>query len=159
VCPIPYVLSGEISYNVDNQICQMPLQLSFLTIYNALCVYIIPISLIVLIYFKLVRYVRDMSKHVTPVNTILRAQRELKMVRRIVILITGVATIGFPYALFIFMSFFTTPPKYHFRIAYIFNDASLAFVMVVLFEFTDQLKMSITKRIPGQAHIILPAIT
>ena len=26
-------------------------------------------------------------------------------------------TAGFPYALFVFISFFTTPPKYHFRIA------------------------------------------
>ena len=137
----------------------MPLRLSFLTIYNALCVYMIPISLTVLIYFKLVRYVREMSKHVTTANTLFRAQRELKMVRRSSYSCYWCCNDWFSICtMLIFISFFTTPPKYHFRIAYIFVDVSLAFVMVVLFQFTDQLKTSITKRIHGQANVILPAI-
>ncbi len=158
VCPIPYLLTNAIQYNVDNQICQLPLGLSFLTIYNVLCVYTIPISLIVLIYFKLVRYVRGMSKRVTVVNTLYRAQRELKMVRRIVILVVGITTIGFPYALFVFLSLFTNPPKYHFRIAYIFVDASLTFVMIAMFQFTEPLKTSIMKKINGRGNAIVPAI-
>jgi hypothetical protein len=158
VCPIPYILTNEIKYNVDNQACQMPLRLSFLTIYNALCVYMIPIALIIFIYFKLVRYVKEMSKHVTPVNTLFRAERELKMVRRIVILVVGIITTGFPYAIFVFMSFFTSPPKYHFRIAYIFVDVSLAFVLIALFQFTEQLKTSIKKAISRRINPILPTI-
>ncbi|CAF1039421.1 unnamed protein product [Rotaria sordida] len=152
VCPLPYILNNEIKYNINNQICQMPLQLSFLTIYNALCVYVIPISLTMLIYFKLVRYVQDMRKHITPINILYRAQRELKMFRRLVILVMGIAMIGFPYALFIFISFFTIPPKYHFRIAYIFVDTSMAFVMIALFQFTEPLKTSIMKRVTRQAN-------
>ncbi|CAF1181561.1 unnamed protein product [Rotaria sordida] len=159
ICPLPYVFSHEIKYNIDNQICQIPLQLSFLTIYNALCVYMIPVLLIILIYFKLVRYIQDMRKHVTPANILYRAQLELKMVRRIVILVMGIVTIGFPYALFVFISFFTTPPKYHFRIAYIFVDTSMAFVMIALFQFTEPLKISIMKRIIRQTNVIVPAIT
>jgi hypothetical protein len=159
ICPIPYIVTGAIIYNVDNQICQMPLQLSFLTIYNVLCVYMIPISLIVLIYFKLVRHTREMSKRVTPANTLIRVERELKMVRRIVILVVGVTTIGFPYAVLILISFFTSPPKYHFRIAYIFVDVSLAFVMMALFQFTDPLKTSILKKLNGRANTITPTIT
>ncbi|CAF4769894.1 unnamed protein product, partial [Rotaria sp. Silwood2] len=114
---------------------------------------------VMLIYFKLIRYVQDMSKHVIPTNTLYRAQRELKMVRRIVILIMGIVTIGFPYALFIFISFFTTPPKYHFRIAYIFVDTSLAFVMIALFQFTEPLKISIMKRITRQVNVVIPTLT
>ncbi|CAF1434458.1 unnamed protein product [Rotaria sordida] len=159
ICPLPYILNHEIKYNIDNQICQMPLQLSFLTIYNALCVYMIPVSLTILIYFKLVRYVQDMRKHITSANILYRAQNELKMVRRIVILVMGIVTIGFPYALFIFISFFTTPPKYHFRIAYIFIDTLMAFVMIALFQFTEPLKISIMKRITRQANAIIPVIT
>jgi hypothetical protein len=159
ICPIPYIVTGEIIYNVDNQICQMPLQLSFLTIYNALCVYTIPISLIMLIYCKLVRHIREMSKRVTPANTLIRAERELKMVRRIVILVISLTTIGFPYAMLILISFFTSPPKYHFRIAYIFVDVSLAFVMMALFQFTDPLKTSILKKLNGRANTITPTIT
>ena len=40
----------------------MPLRLSFLTIYNARCVYTVSMFLTVLIHFKLVRHVRAMSK-------------------------------------------------------------------------------------------------
>ncbi|CAF0888361.1 unnamed protein product [Rotaria sp. Silwood1] len=158
VCPLPYVLNHEIEYNIDNQICQMSLKLSFLTVYNVLCVYMVPVSLIMLVYFKLVRYVQDMSKNVTPANTLCRAQKELKMVRRIVILVMGIVTIGFPYALFVFISFFTAPPKYHFRIAYIFVDTSLTFVMIALFQFTEPLKISIIKRITRQTNIVIPTI-
>ena len=158
LCPILYVLTDVIKYNADNQICQMPLGLSFFNIYNAFCVYLIPISLTVLIYFKLVRYVKKTSKNVTSIYTLARAQRELKMVRHIVILLSGVATIGFPYAIFIFLSFFTTPPNYHFRIAYIFVNVSLAFVMIAIFQFTEPLKTSIMKIISGRRNGIVPTI-
>jgi hypothetical protein len=158
ICPIPYLLIGAIIYNVDNQICQMPLRLSFLAIYNAFCVYMIPVLLTMLIYFKLVRYVKEMSKRVTIANTLHRAQQELKMVRRIVILIIGIVTIGFPYAFFVFLSFFTTPPKYDFRIAYIFVDGSLAFVMIALFKFTESLKASIIKKMVDRTNMVMPTI-
>jgi hypothetical protein len=158
ICPIPYLLTGAIIYNVNNQICQMPLRLSFLAIYNAFCVYMIPVLLTMLIYFKLVRYVKEMSKRVTIANTLHRAQQELKMVRRIVILIIGIVTIGFPYAFFVFLSFFTTPPKYDFRIAYIFVDGSLAFVMIALFKFTESLKASIIKKMVDRTNMVMPTI-
>jgi hypothetical protein len=158
VCTIPYVITNEIKYNTDNQICQMPLQLSFLTIYNAMCVYMIPISLTMLLYYKLVRYVHKMGERATPMNTLSRAQRELRMVRRIVILISSVAAIGFPYALFIFVSFFTSPPKYHFRIAYIFVDLSLLFVVAGLFRFTEPLRTSITKGMKTRVNAVIPMV-
>ncbi len=159
VLATPYILTGAIIYDVNNQICQMPLRLDFLTIYNALGVYIIPVSLIVFIYYKIVRYVKEMSKNITTANTLTRAQRELKMIRQIVILVNGVATIGFPYALLILISFFTPAPKYDFRIAFIFIDVSSAFVMIALFNFTEPLKTSIMKKVNGRANMIIPAIT
>ena len=144
--PLPFLLLNEIVYTVDSQICQMVLRFSFLAIYNALFVYTVPISLTIFVYIKLVRYVQEMFKHVIPANTKKRAERELRMVRRIVILVLGVVTTGFPYAVFIFMSLFTVPPRYHFRIAYIFVNVSLAFVMIALFQFTEQLKASLIRK-------------
>jgi hypothetical protein len=44
VFAIPFILTGRIKYNLNNQICQMPLQLSFFAIYNALGVYLFQIS-------------------------------------------------------------------------------------------------------------------
>ncbi|CAF2718104.1 unnamed protein product [Rotaria sp. Silwood2] len=83
------------------------------------------------IYLKLVRYVQGMSKCVTPANILARAKRELRMGQRTVILVTILLALGVPYTIIIFMPFFTNPPKYHFRIAFIFIDVSLAFVMII----------------------------
>jgi hypothetical protein len=111
------------------------------------------------IYFKLLLYVHEMSKHVTPINTLFRAQRQLKIVQRIVILITIILILGLPYGVFTLMSFFTSPPKYHFRIAYIFIDVSLVFVMIALFQFTDPLKASIVKGIKRRPNRAVAALT
>jgi len=156
--PTVFMFTNEIIYNFDNQICQIPLGFSFFVIYGLFCMHLIPVSMIMLIYFKLVRYVRAMSKRVTPVNILLRAQRDLKMVQRTVILIGILLIPGIPFTLFIFMSFFTNPPKYHFRIAYLFLDASLIFVMIALFQFNDPLKSSIMKKIKGKPNIVVAAI-
>jgi len=156
--PLPYMFNNEIIYDVNNQICQLPFRLSFSLIYMSNCVYIIPVLLTMLIYFKLVRYVRGISKRVTSVNILIRARRELKMVQRIVILISILLTLGIPYTVFIFMSFFTTPPKYHFRIAFAFVDVSLPCVMIALFQFTDPLKASIMKRINARPDMVVAAI-
>lgn len=145
-CATLYAFEGDIKYDLDNQICQMELQPSLLTFYNAVSLYAFPIFLIMLIYMKLVLYVREMNKNVTPVNTSLRLKRELRMVRRIVILVGGITVLGFPYTLFCFISLFTAPPKYHFRIAYIFVDFSLVFVMIAIFQFTDSLKEFIMRK-------------
>jgi hypothetical protein len=138
--PIAFLFTNEILYNVNNQICQLPLHLSFSIIYMANFAYITPVSLTMFIYLKLVLYVKEMSERVTPVNTLNRAKRELKMVRRTAILVSILIAYCFPYATFIFVSFFLAIPKYHFRISYIFIDTSYLFVMIALFQFTDPWK-------------------
>jgi hypothetical protein len=110
------------------------------------------------IYFKLILYVREINKRVTPINTLFHAQRELKMVRRTVILISILFTLGFPYALFIFISFFTIPPKYHYRIAFLFIDVSSVLVMIALFQFTDPLKTSIMKLIKRRPNVVVATV-
>jgi hypothetical protein len=158
VCPVAFIFNGEIIYNVDNQICQISLQWSFSLLYGALYSYIIPISMIMYIYWRLCRYVKDMSKRVTVANTLSRAQRELKMVRRIVILVMGVTIIGFPYVLLILMSFFNRAPKYDLRIAFFCIDLSMVFIMIALFQFTDPLKSSVMKRIKWRPNVIVATV-
>jgi hypothetical protein len=156
--PIAFLFTGQIIYNVNNQICQLPLRLSFSVISMASCAYIIPVFVTILIYFKLVRYVKQMSKRVTPVNTLSRVHRELKMVRRTVILVTILFALCFPYAMFIFLSFFIEIPIYHFRIAYIFLDVSYAFVMIALLIFTDSFKTSMIKRMNGRSNMAIARV-
>ncbi|CAF1026788.1 unnamed protein product [Adineta steineri] len=154
----PQIATNAIKYSVDDQICQLPLHLSFLTVYNPLFVYIIPINGIVFIYLKLIRYVKEMNKRVTLVNRLLRAKKELKMVFRIVILISIFLILGIPYTIFVFMGYFTSPPKYHFRIALTFIEISLVFVMIALFKFTDPVRTSIMKRINRQPNVVVATI-
>ena len=115
--------------------------------------------MIILIYFKLVRYVHGMNKRTAPINTLFRAQRELKMVHRIVSLVTIIMATGVPYTIFVLMSFFNRVPKYHFRIAFLFVDLSLVFVMITLFQFTDPLKTSIMKRIKPRPNVVVARVT
>jgi hypothetical protein len=104
-----------------------------------------PVNVIMFINSKVVRHVKDISKRAAPANTLSRAQRELKMVQRIVRIVFILAISGLSYASFALMSFFTRPPKYHFRIVLVFIDVSLVFIMVALFQFTDPLKTSVKK--------------
>lgn len=157
--PLAFFFTGDIVYNIDNQICQVPLRLSFVMIYLSSCIYFVPIVFLSVIYYKLVQYVREMNRRVILVNTILRAQNELKMVRRTAILAGIIFTIEFPYALFLFISFFTTPPQYHFRIAWIFVDLSLVAVLIALFQFTDPLRASIKKIFQIWPNGIMPTST
>ena len=110
-------------------------------------------------YVRLVRYVKEMGKNVAAANTLLRAQRELRIVRRTVILVSGLLVTGIPYATFIFISFFTIPPQYHFRIAYVLSEVLSPFFTIILFELTDPLKVSIINNINGWRNTILPMAT
>ena len=158
--PLIFMFNGELLYNVDNHICQLPLHLSFSIIYMANFAYMTPVSLTMIVYVKLVRYVHRMSRNVVSANTMQRAERELKMVRRTVILVSILFILCFPYALFIFLSFVTAIHKYHFRIAYIFLDVSYLFMIVAIFMFTDPLKASLVgKRVqPSTTTLALPTV-
>jgi hypothetical protein len=159
IYPIPIILTDQIKYFADNQMCQIPLHLSFLIIFDACYLYIIPVGSIVLIYFLMVRYVKRMSKRAAAVNTLSRAERELKMIVRIIRLISILLLLGMPYTIFIFMSFFNSAPKYSFRIAYIFADTSLALVIMLLFQNTDPVKTSLMKKINRPPNTIVAATT
>jgi len=140
--PLVFIFTDEIIYNVNNQICYLPFGFIFSIIYAAHFIYIIPNILIIFIYYKLVRYVREMSKRVTPIYALSRARRELKMIRRTIILVMILVILDIPNTLFIVMAFFNHEPIYHLRIGVVFLGISLVFFMIVLLKFTDSLKTS-----------------
>ncbi|CAF3940595.1 unnamed protein product [Adineta steineri] len=98
-----------------------------------------------------------MNKRVTPANIKSRAERELKMVRNIVVISTILVILGLPYAIFILMSFFTVIPKHHFRIAYISIDVSTTAVIIALFITTDPIKATAKQIINELGTIITRA--
>ncbi|CAF1313763.1 unnamed protein product [Rotaria sp. Silwood1] len=107
----------------------------------------------------MVQYVQEMSKKVTPVNRLFHARRDLRMIRRIVSLVFILIALGFPYQTFIIMSFFNSAPKYHFRIAFMFIDVSLVFVLIALLEITEPLKTSLMKKINGRPINVIRTVT
>ena len=158
---IPVITIGNVHYHEYNQICQTSLNLSFIMIYNLLCIFAIPSSITIFIYYHLVRYVKQINRNSTAANQLNRAKQELTMLRRVVILNMGVTCINLPYATMVFIGYITTPPKYHFRIAYIGLDVSLAFIMLAVFKFTDQFQNFIKKTIfpLRRSNRIMPSMT
>ena len=145
--PFPFLFTHQIHYNLDNQVCHMALQNYPYIFYTCFFAYLYPVTIIVVIYVKLVRYTKAMSKMVTPANLLIRAQREVKMVRRIVMLVVVLITLGLPYTVFFISAFFTEPYQYHFRIAFLSVDLSLACVIVALVQFNDPVNNFVTKKI------------
>jgi hypothetical protein len=158
VYPLVFKFTGEIIYDVDNQVCQLPLRFSCSIIYGSFCIYTFPVLMIMFIYWKLFRHVKAMSRRVVLANPIFRVRRELKMIRHLVIIITILLTMGAPYGIFLFMSLFNNTPKYHFRIAYIFIDVPLTLAMIALFQFTEPLKTSIMKRIKRWPNVVVARV-
>jgi hypothetical protein len=155
VYPLVILFNDQLIYNVDNQICELPSSFFFSSIYTAICVYIIPVSLIIFIYWKLIRHVRQMGRNLATANNLIRAKRELKMVRRTIILTTILVSVCFPYLIIMFMRFFNHPAKYKYRISYLFVDVSGLATVIILFQFTDSLKESVMKRIKWRPNRIV----
>ncbi len=155
VFALPLLLTEQIIYNIDNQICQIPLRLSAPMIYVSIILYVIPNLGIVGIYTKLARYVRHISIRTTLPHTLFHAQRELRLVQRTFTLASTLIVLGIPYMIFVLISFVTTPPKYHFRIAYIFADVSILSIMIMTYYFTQQIKEIIRKILP-KSNVIEP---
>ena len=70
------------TYDADNQIDILPFHFSFSIIYVAVYAYLILTSATIFIYYKLIRFVKQMDTQITPANVFSRARCELKMVQR-----------------------------------------------------------------------------
>ncbi|CAF1431745.1 unnamed protein product [Adineta ricciae] len=158
LCALVFPFLGDIVYNVDNQICQIPLRPSFSLIYSVSCIYLIPLSVTIFIYRRLVHYVKQMSKRVTPIYVISRVQREVRMVRHTVLLVMLFISLGTPYTIFIVLSFFHSAPKYHFRLAYISIDISLLLMVIVLFYFNEPLKTVVKKKLRRRTNAAMTIV-
>ncbi|CAF1376452.1 unnamed protein product [Adineta ricciae] len=157
--PLAFVFTNDITYNVNNQLCQIPLRLSFPLLFVISNGYLGPVLIIQLIYLKLVRHVKQISRNViTTRNNLPRLRRELKMVRRIVTITTILVVLGLPYTSFLFISFFTEPVKYYYRISAIFTNPSLIFIMIALFQFTESLKLFILRKMNIRTETVIPTI-
>ena len=131
---LPWFLAGYSTYDVNNQLCMLPFRRAIPVIYNVSIVYLIPLCFIILIYVKLVRYVHRMDSHNgSSTQTVFQARRELTVVKRIVTIISVLVIFGLPFTFFMFLSFVTTPPKYHYRFSLLSSELLQTVIVIGLF--------------------------
>ncbi len=124
----------------------------------ALLDYTIPITITVFLYFKLIYYVKQMSKRVTSANVLYRAQRELNMIRRVVILVMILFAFGIPDCVFFMMIVFNDKQLYDWRIGSVSMDVSVSMISIVLIQFTEPLKTAIMKRIKRRPNMVVARV-
>ncbi|CAF1508897.1 unnamed protein product, partial [Adineta ricciae] len=83
IFPSECIPTQEIAYVVETHMCQAKLHPSVCIICGIFCNFNLPISMIMFIYLKLFRYVKQMGKNAAASNSLARAKRELKAIRRI----------------------------------------------------------------------------
>ncbi|CAF3406390.1 unnamed protein product [Rotaria socialis] len=96
------------------------------------------------------RRVLEMSENVATTNRLFHAQRELRMVRRVLLHVLILVIIVLPYLIFVLMSFFRSAPKYSFRTAHTFISPDLVLLKFALLQMSESLQTSTMKRIHGR---------
>lgn len=159
VYPIILSATGQLKYNPDDQICQMPLGFSVMLLVNSFYIFTLPTIGLMIVYMKMVRYVKDISRNLATSNSLFHARRELTMIRRIITLVLMLSSLGVPYFVFMVMSFFNRAPKYSFRISYSFISPALIPILLSVLQMAEPLKNSLKKRIMGHRTNVVRTIS
>lgn len=142
---IPLFYFDQIEYNIDNDICQVPIRLSWGMMYLIIVVYLIPNVLVNVIYWKLIRHVHRMNERMKRICLLSRRKRELKMIKTIVTINTILVIFSVPSVIFLLISCFTTIPKWHFRILFFFTDLCTTALIIVVLKTTEPVRNAVMK--------------
>lgn len=140
----------------------MPMEDKWGFIYFALIIFLFPMIIIVLIYIQIVKYMKQNPFSTTNrSNTVAqhRQQSELRLIRRILIIVTVLFILGFPYIfLFIAIEIHLMPPLPNLiRIGYIFITFGQSTTMLINLIITSDVKnvlMNIIRKHTTQVHCI-----
>jgi hypothetical protein len=123
----------------------MPMEDTWGFIYFALIIFLFPMVMIVLIYIQIVKYMKQNPFSTTNRSNIAaqhRQQSELRLIRRILIIVTVLFVLGFPY-IFLFIAFeinLIPPLPYMTRIGYVFITFGQSTAMLTNLIITDEVK-------------------
>ena len=88
-------------------------------------------------YHRLIQYILIVRGRVSAClisgSVVVAAQRQLTLIRRVIVLVSILTLSGVPYSVFIAMGFWMDPPIYQFRISFLFVDIALASVVCTMF--------------------------
>ncbi|CAF3106809.1 unnamed protein product, partial [Rotaria sp. Silwood2] len=135
---LPIFFAGRIRYQAGSRICLVSLNDISGFFYLAVWIYLVPVSLLTLIYAMIVRHVTINAFSNTNRQAIFQRRqqkREIQLVRRILILVTMLIVIGIPYCSFWLHTWCTgLSPPYAERLSYIFiafgYGASMLYILV-----------------------------
>ncbi|CAF1260742.1 unnamed protein product [Adineta steineri] len=142
---IPALIVGRIVYQSGSRICQASLTDLTIFLYLAMFIYFCPLTIIVLIYIRIVHFTKQHSfttniQH-SPADQY-RQRRELRFIRRLLIIVGVIFFMSFPYLIFFLRAQFFPHAEslpYAQRVSYVSLSFGFSMWMLLNLLFTDQI--------------------
>ncbi|CAF1182368.1 unnamed protein product [Adineta steineri] len=97
---LPVFLTGQMKYYAEVRMCQVSIDETLSSIYFTLIIFVFPLLTIIFIYIHIVKYMKQNSHSTTKRLNITghhRHHSELRLIRRILIIVIVLFLLGFPY--------------------------------------------------------------
>jgi hypothetical protein len=137
---IPLSFTNQLQYDIHMNMCIIPIRSNGWTLYYAIFCYSIPLVLIAIFYHQLIQYTLTVRSRVSAClisgSVVVAAQRQLALIKRVIVLVGILLISGLPYCVFIVMGFWMDPPVYQFRISFLCVDIALASVVCTMFYYS-----------------------
>jgi hypothetical protein len=142
---LPVLLTGNMTKVSRDNMCLVRLSRLDLVFYLFVSSFILSDTGLIVIYYRLVQHVREVSSH-TNGGHVVRNQRDITMVRRIVLLNGQLAAVGSPVCILVIVNTIRADllPKKSLRVLATIINLSLASVLIVLFWSTPALRRNLT---------------
>jgi len=138
-------LNPQLQYDSVSYVCIVSVKTSaFLTIYTLCIGFLLPVLVTIGAYIKLILFVRQLRTTVFVVNLPLRlsGKHELRMAKRILLLLTILILGSLPWIMFQCM---TSPPDYMMRIYYLHVTIASFCCLLFLFAVTPQVRQRLKR--------------
>ncbi|CAF4233019.1 unnamed protein product [Adineta steineri] len=160
---IPALVIGRIVYQSGSRICQASLTDLTIFLYLAMFIYFCPLTVIVLIYIRIVHFTKQNSfttniQH-SPADQH-RQRRELRFIRRLLIIVSAIFFMSFPYLIFFLRAQFFPHAEslpYAQRVSFVSLSFGFSMWMLLNLIFTDQVRKHLIKTIQALSPRQRPA--
>lgn len=142
-------------YPMISDICLGPFHRRYVFIHLSIAVYLLPTTLLIIIYTTIFCYIRKKTSAYVLQSTSPkhRLHREVSILRRIIIPVFIMLLTGLPLAIFFIQGQFSLKtPEYAVRMAIIFLTAGTALAMLINLIFTD----SIRQHLSYEKYFLIP---
>ncbi|CAF1125966.1 unnamed protein product [Adineta steineri] len=158
---LPIILGNNQIYIKHEYLCQIAFENSKAIGYLCVTNYLIPLTIIMIIYYKITRSVREKENNGTYRYNIHRTRRQVVLTQRILILIAILFVLGGPYTVFIILEALSiaSPPVYSHRIGFMFISVASTLSIITIIYFARSVSeiivnsISIKKKMPQKYEL------